>query len=78
MKDLDTWIQVFAITAVFIIIMLVISGCQLYDRDKSFDSSCTAKCETCNKLELKCDHIQVDDQTYTQNHPSEPHDTEDK
>ena len=27
MKDIDTWIQMLAITLVFIIIMLVISGC---------------------------------------------------
>jgi hypothetical protein len=72
------WFRGIAIVAPMLIIGIIITSCQLYDRDKSFDSKCLATCDNCEKLELQCDHIQVDDQTYTQNHPSEPHDTADE
>ena len=70
-KDDMDWLKIIGIVLVFFVIMLVVAGCQKFVKDKSFESSCSATCKDCKDLKLACDHIQVDDQGYTVNHPPE-------
>ena len=71
MKDLDTWIQVFAITAVFIIIMLVISGCALMQKDRESRSDCSITCDNCQGLAMDCELNTERVNKYTQNLPEQ-------
>ena len=71
------WLKIIGIVIVFFVIMLLVAGCQKFVKDKSFESSCSATCKDCKDLKLACDHIQVDDQGYTVNHPPEQEKSED-
>jgi hypothetical protein len=67
-----TWAKLIAIVIIALLIGWAVTGCSLYQKDKEFESSCKAACQDCQGLVLSCDHIQVNEDTVTQNHPHDP------
>ena len=70
-KDDMEWLKILAIVAVFFIIMLVLAGCQLLQKDRESRSDCSITCDNCQGLAMDCELKTERVNKYTQNLPEQ-------
>ena len=71
----NDWLKIIGIVVVFFIIMLVLAGCQLMQKDRESRSDCRIKCDNCQGLAMDCELNTERVNKYTQNLPEQNDET---
>ena len=67
----NDWLKIIGIVVVFFIIMLVLAGCQLLQKDRESRSDCSITCDNCQGLAMDCELNTERTNKYTQNLPEQ-------